>query len=117
MFKVRRTLVVVGGSVQMGADVNLYRSAANLLATDDAFQVGGTAYLVGATKFGAQVTFGSAALVQNEGSVAPTLTIHGDFQRAHVLGSPLNMYFRSGGTTYSIAFQAATHGTITCTIA
>ncbi len=116
MFKIRRTLVVVGGSVQMGADVELSRKAANLLGTDDGLQVGGTAYLVGASKFGAAVTFGSAQFIMNEGSVTPTLTAHGDLQRFHVLGTTLTVAFRSNGTTYAMAFPSTTHGTPTITI-
>ncbi len=47
LFKVRRTLALVAGTVDFGADCNLYRNSANVLKTDDALTVTGALVATG----------------------------------------------------------------------
>lgn len=101
-FTVRGALRVKEGTVQVGADVNLYRNAANVLKTDDSFTVVGS--LTSGTAFVAPYGTSSPAPVTN-GQIAV-------YHKTHV--PRLVVY--SGGTAYCVAFPAATHGTITVTV-
>ncbi len=58
MFKVRRTLIVVGGSVDIGSGPNLYRSSAALLKTDVSLEA------VGGLTLGAPGTVNSNMLIR-----------------------------------------------------
>jgi len=78
------TVRVTGGTVTLGAngDVNIYRSGANILKTDDKF-------------------ISAVALVTAAGTAAPTLSTNGELQVAQV-GGTARIYFRVAGTTYYI---------------
>lgn len=97
MFKIRRALVVQGGSVQIGSNVNLYRSADDTLKTDDSLVIGGT------------------SLAVPYGTSSPSPIVNGNVNVYHK-GNVARLVVRSGGTAYVIALPAATHGTITCTV-
>ena len=114
-FVIRRALAVRGGSVQLGADVNLVRDAANRLRTDDAFQVGGTANLDGATRIGGSATFAGTPFVVPYGTASPTLSPNGDLRVYHK-SAVARLAFQSGGTAYVIALPTATNGTITVSV-
>ncbi len=132
LFRVRRNLVVNGGSVQIGADVGIYRSAANRLDTDDALQVAGTANLVGAVRHGGALTqvgaatmaaasfsgsavFSGTPVVLPYGTVSPGDAVNGEFNIYH-RAAVAYLSFRSGGTPYSIALPNVTAGTMLVTV-
>jgi len=113
-FKVRRSLAVTGGSVNIGADCNLYRSAANVLTSDDALTLTGTLTPNGAVNAAGTVTT-SGRLVIPHGTASPTVATDGQlfvYTKANVsrLGVRIN------GTPNYIAFPAATNGTVTVTV-
>lgn len=131
-FKVKQALAISGGSVLLGADTNLYRSAANILATDDALSVGGTV-LVKKTSGGTTTIDGGTVTVPgqlvNSGSavfsgtpfIIPTggtptnLRSNGAMYLASV--NDVNyLLFRVGGTPISVGLPATTHGTLTITV-
>jgi len=96
-FKERGRFFIRGGSVLIGADTNIYRSAADQLKTDDGLHVAGT------------------ALIVPYGTSATTKAQNGDFQVYHK-GNVAYLTFRAGGTVYSVGLPAATHGTATITV-
>lgn len=92
MFKIRRSLVIVGGSALLGADVNLYRSAANALKTDDGFIVGGTPF------------------VAPYSTTSPTLDVNGQIAVYQKGGTP-RLAVRLAGTVINIELPTTTGGT------
>jgi hypothetical protein len=96
-FKIRQNLYVAGGSVDIGANNNWYRSASLKMKTDSSLIVGGTAF------------------VAPYGTAAPTPDTNGAILVYHKTHVPRLVVY-SGGTAYSMAFPGATHGTVTITV-
>ena len=119
LFKIRRALAVGGGSVQIGADCNVYRTSANVLKTDDGLTVSGvltassTLTASGAVNASGTVTL-TGRLVAPYGTASPTVATNGQVLLVHHTHVPY-LVVRSGGTTYHMAFPTATHGTPTFT--
>lgn len=115
-------LLVRGGSVQVGADTNLYRGAANRLHTDDAIQVGGTVNLTDTVRAGGIIT-AAAGMNAASGTIlaapyataSPTVNVNGHISFVQV-GNRSYLAFQSGGTPFHMMFPQTTHGTITVTV-
>lgn len=102
----------IGGSVQLGADTNIYRKAANQLATDDGFHAGGTVGVTGAATFSDSATFSGTPFVVPYSTTSPTFATNGDLRIYHKTNTPA-IAFRSGGTSYVLQFPTTDHGTAT----
>ena len=119
-FVIRNSVAVKGGSVQIGADANIYRSAANVLKTDDALTVVGTLTAsgaqvhTGALSQAGSATFSGTPFVVPYETSSPTLGANGDLRLYLKAGIP-RLAFQVGGTVYAIALPLTTHGTITIT--
>ncbi len=133
-FFVVGNLKMRGGSVQLGADTNLYRKAANQLATDDGMHVAGTAGVVGAAQFTAAVTalstLGVTGIITASagvnaaagtllavpyGTASPTVNANGAISFVQKADRSY-LTFQAGGTPFHIMFPQTTHGTITVTV-
>lgn len=131
-FKIRRALAVSGGSVNIGADTNIYRTSANVLKTDDALTVTGTLTASAAATVGTTLGVTGKATLNGGVDSSGTITLTGRLVAPHGTASPtiatngqVVVYTKSnvsylgvhiGGTPNYIAFPAATHGTITVTV-
>ena len=121
-YKIRRSLAVGGGSVQLGADVNLYRSAANVLKTDDALTVVGTLTASGATTLTGLAT-ASAGLDASGGTkmllpyatATPDINSNGQFQTIQK-GNRSYLLYYLGGTPCYITLPQVTAGTMLVTV-
>lgn len=116
-FKTRRSLAVGGGSVLIGADVNIYRSAANVLKTDDALTVASTLTAQAAlTQSGGAVTLGGTTTVTNKlivpaGTATPTMgTVDGEI-RAYTKNNKPYLAMVFGGSSFVMQFPVTTDGT------
>ncbi len=127
-FYIKRGLAVKGGSVLIGADCNLIRDAADRLATDDAFRVGGTANLQGATRIGGAATlaanlthsagtaaFQGTALVLPYHTVSPDVNNNGQFAVLQK-GNRSYLLYQAGGTPCYITLPQVTAGTMLVTV-
>ena len=115
-FKTRRALAVGGGFVQIGADTNLYRTAANVLKTDDALTVAGVSTLTGLSTLSAG--FNAAAGTQAAlpySTASPTVDTNGQIGFTQK-GNRTYLTFYAGGTPFHVMFPQTTHGTITTTV-
>ncbi len=97
MYKVRRNAIFLGGSVDLGADVNVYRSAADTLKTDDSFTIAG------------------ATFVAPYATTTPTMATNGQIQLYQKGGTP-RLVVRLGGTNIIVQFPTATGGTAFYTV-
>lgn len=119
-FKVKRNLAIAGGSVQLGADTNLYRDSANALKTDDALTVAGAFTPTGAVVANGGISSSGTVTVTGKlvapyGTASPTIATNGQivvYTKSDV--SYLGVYI--GGTPNYIGFPNATHGTVTITV-
>lgn len=120
-FKIKRGLAVAGGTVQIGADTGIYRSAANVLTTDDGLTVAGTLTPQGAvTQTGGAVSLGGTTTVTNRlvvpyGTASPTIATNGQVHIYHK-SNVAYLAIRSGGTPMYLAFPTSSDGTPTITI-
>ena len=120
-FVVRRGLAVRGGSVQIGADCNLYRISASVLRTNDGLTVDGALTPSGGViSAGYLAQTGSANMSGTpfrvpHGTIAPGLTQSGEIKMYDPTGAG-KISMRIGGTVYTLAFPSATHGTVTITV-
>ena len=113
-FKIRRALAVSGGSIQIGADTNLYRSAADLLKTDDALEIAGTVGLVGAVShfkagLGTVTLDAGTVTVRKHTALGGTTTVDGGTVSSVTVGGTAQLY---GGTA---KVGADSFGTVTLT--
>lgn len=125
-FVIRNSLAVKGGSVQIGADTNLYRDSANVLKTDDALTVVGTLTAAGAqthtgaltqtgpATYNGSVNFAGTPFKVPYATSSPTLGANGDLRMYLKVGIPY-LAVQIGGTAYAIALPKTTDGTITVT--
>ena len=114
IFKIWQRPAIVGGSVDIGADVNLYRSAADLLKTDDGLEIAGTVGLLGAfTHFksglGTVTIDAGTVTVRKHTALGGTTTIDGGTVSSVTVGGTVKTY---GGTA---TVGAASFGTVTLT--
>lgn len=110
-FKIRRSLNIGGGSVQLGADVNIYRSAANVLKTDDSLTTAG--YTLTADKI-LNASSGTAAYLPYH-TATPTVAVNGHFTMMQK-GNRSYLLYYAGGTPCHIMLPQTTHGTVTITV-
>ena len=115
-FKIKGALALGGGSVQLGADVNLYRSAANVLKTDDGLNVALASTLTGlatlSAGFNAQ---GGTQGILPYGTASPTIDQNGE---VFVLqkGNRSYLCYQAGGTPCYITLPQVTAGTALYTV-
>lgn len=69
--------VLVWGSGTLAGDTNLYRSAANVLKTDDSFSVGQTLAVAGSTTLAGSLNVGTTATVAGNATVGGNLDVVG----------------------------------------
>jgi len=129
-FLERGILRVKGGTIKLGADVDITRGAANRMDVADAVQISGTANVTGATRIGGALTAvgaiaatGGVATLPGTpfclpyGTAVPTITANGDLRIYHKSTDHIpRLAFQSNGTAYVIALPTATNGTVTVTV-
>jgi len=101
-YKIKRALAVAGGSVHIGADTNIYRSAANVLKTDDALTV--ALALTAPTKLVAPYTTDSGTVDTNG-----QIQFEQKSNRSYLL-------YQCGGTPCYITLPQVTAGTMLVTV-
>lgn len=108
--KIYGSLTVTGGSVNLGADTNFYRSAANVIKTDDALTV--TGIVTASAGVNAQ---GGTSFVAPYATASPTVDANGHISFVQK-GDRSYLSFQCGGTPFHVMFPQTTHGTITTTV-
>lgn len=122
-FKIRRNLVVGGGSVQLGADVGLFRDSANVARTNDALTVdgiitasAGISSTKGGTVTGGTTDIGGAtALIVPYQVATPDVNKNGHFSFLQK-GDRSYMLYEMGGTPCYITLPQVTSATALFTI-
>ena len=114
--KFRGAIAVGGGRVQLGADVNLYRSAANTLKTDDGLNVPLTSTLTGKiTPSAGMDASGGPILAVPYATASPTVDTNGHLSYVQK-GNRSYMLYRAGGTPCYMTLPQVTGGTILVTV-
>ncbi len=120
--KIRRALAIGGGSVQLGADVNIYRTSANVLKTDDALTVAGTLTASGASTLTGIATVsagmdasGGTKLTVPYATTTPNINANGQLQMLQKSNLSYLLYY-CGGTPCYIQLPQVTAGTMLVTV-
>ena len=115
-FKIRRSLAIAGGSVNIGADTNLYRNSANVLKTDDALTVTGalTASALITASIGVDAA-GGTKLTVPYATATPNINANGQLQMLQKANRSYLLYY-AGGTPCYIALPQVSEGTALFTV-